>query len=628
MRKSVRLIFVLCFLFNCFQTAAQNPYNLKDGRQFGGYCDACVEVIKQKPKEALFGIDIHQNGDVFVVMTDFFWFEKIFSVANAVTVDIVSKDRYDCAGSKETKGLFKGFVLLPLLKKDFSKNIQKIGNNQIQLKVGTLPKSLSVKEIEGNLIILNGDLVCFYSNFINIQRAGWELLPMGLYTDTLSKTYSSDELDNTKLFIFSKYLQQDVNFQKSKTGYNDTDIKPLFDSLSLNGFLIKKVEIRAYSSVEGPLDVNKRLMLGRANAIITAFKKYDPKLSNIKIVTAENWVDFIDDVRKSKFSYLATLPKNEVKRKLTDVQILNEIEPLLTKHRKAVITVYLEKRAGLSTYSNKVLGDELNAAINTKKAEKARLVLKEIMQRIEDNKLPDNYFNEIEIPLEKEFVEVISDREVYKYFLAQSSEYEALEVFRELQKLDNTNRAVNYNVCALSIFAWKHGGEDIDKKKLFINIENLKNVNVNESLIKRMLINYYILISEDYLNAGNYSAKDESLLEIKDLYRDVLLTDEEVYSLCKYFALYSRFDWAEDLIVPRVANLNVNENLLFYFINLSFYYPNRYKNDVFKAALLNALNLNSERYCDFFKPNHKGGASFQLLEESIFKTYYCENCLR
>lgn len=626
MKKLSRVIGIWILLWYCFPISAQNAFNLKDGRQVGAYCEACIQIIKEKPKEALFGVDIHQNGEVYISMTDLAWFEKLLSVANGLTVDVVSKDQYACSTPKEANGLFKGYVLPPLAKRDFKKNMRQIGGNHVQLLIGTLPKNLVGKELEGNLVALNGDFVCHYTRFINIARAGWELLPMGLYTDTLSKINPYDEGNETAFFTFSKRVQQVVSFQKSKTGYNQADIQPLFDSLEINNFIIKRVDIRAYSSVEGPLEINKKLMLGRGNAMIQALKKYTPSLSNTKIITAENWVDFLDDVKNTKFSYLSGLPKPEVKQKLTDVKLLQELEPILAKHRKAIVTVYLQKKTSFSVQSNAGLDADLREAISAKKIVRARQVLKEVMQRIEDNRLPDDYFNQIEIPMEKEFVDVVSDREVYKYLLKQTSEYAALEIFRELQKLDPNSRTINYNVCALSIFEWKFGGDEIDKKKLLADIQRLKPQGINESLVKRMLINYHILICEDYLNAGNYVAKDEALFEIRDLYQDVLLTDEEVYSLGKYFTLYSRFDWAEELIIPRVSNLDVNEDLLFYFINLSFYHPQRYTNELFKTALLNAVNLNPERYCNFFKPNSKGGASFQLLSVEVFKQLYCENC--
>lgn len=628
--KQLRLTCTLLLVItNCFESFSQNPYNLKDGREDGSYCTQCIKIIHEKPKEALFGIDIHKNGDVYFSMTNLYWYEKIFSSANGITVDIVSKDRYGCDKQfEENESLFKGFVLPPLYKNNFKANARYIGSNHIMIKIGKVPVNLIGKELEGNIVILNGDFVCYYSNFINIDRSVWELLPMGLYTDTLLNTSSSFQTGRNDFFTYSKKAQRVINFPKNKISYNEADIKSLYDSLGLKEYVIKKIEIRAYSSVEGPLKVNTQLMFGRANSMVQALKRSDPSLQRTKIITAENWLDFLEDIKTTKYSYFSKLSKAEIKRKLMDPDVSTELEPILSKHRKAIITVYLEGRSSVFGISNTNIHSAFDAAINEKKIDRARAILKEIVERIIDNKLPEYYLNQLEIPMEKEYLTVISDREVYKYNMMQSSTLEALEIYKKLKEFDRENGRINYNICALTLFEWQSFADSIDTKQLLSDIQILLKQGIEESLVKRMLINYHILLSAKYLDIGEYKAKDSSLTFIRDSYSDLVLSDEEIYSLSKYFAYYSQFVWAEELIYPRIDKLDVNEDLLFYFINLSFYHPERYDSELLKTAILNAINLNAKRFCSFFKPNDKGGASMQLLEEVVFKQLYCDNCIQ
>lgn len=42
--------------------------------------------------------------------------------------------------------------------------------------------------------------------------------------------------------------------------------------------------------------------------------------------------------------------------------------------------------------------------------------------------------------------------------------------------------------------------------------------------------------------------------------------------------------------------------------------------------MLNAININKERYCKLFNAVEKGGVKFQLLENEYLKNTYCENC--
>ncbi|MBX9785692.1 MAG: hypothetical protein K2X48_20610 [Chitinophagaceae bacterium] len=65
---------------------------------------------------------------------------------------------------------------------------------------------------------------------------------------------------------------------------------------------------------------------------------------------------------------------------------------------------------------------------------------------------------------------------------------------------------------------------------------------------------------------------------------------------------------------------------MFYFINLKFYEPYQYESETMRKAMLNAINLNPQRFCNFFLPNDTGGASMQLLDHEVFRKLYCESC--
>jgi hypothetical protein len=620
-------IFLFLFLiFTALFIRAQNPHNLIDGISEDRYCTACQNTIEEKPKEVLFGININENGDVFFSMANEDWFNRIFAAANGITIDIVPKTNYRCdLPFKEREGLFKGYVLPPLYKQNFKPNRTDIGDG-VMIKIGRLPANLIGKEVEGNLVILNGNYVCYYQNFINIARSNWNLLPMGLYTDTLLNTSSSFTTGRSDFFTYSQKLQTVVLFPKNKSTYNEADIKPLYDSLGLKNYTVKKIEIRAYSSVEGPTKINRQLMQNRANAMLRALKKYGASVERSKIVSAENWLEFLADIKGTKYSYFNELPKAEIKQKLTDAAVASALEPYLSKHRKAIVTVYVEAKSKYSGFSESNIQTEFEQSVKNKEVDKARILLKEIVDRITDNKLPETYLNELEVPMEQIFVPLLGDKEVYKYLLLQTSEYEALEMFKQLKALDPNNGKVQYNICALSLFAWQSGDNSVKIDQLLPDIQLLPKMGVDSSLMNRMLVNYHILLSSYYMSKGKYDLKDSSVFYIRDAYLDLKLTDDDVYSLAKYFAYYSQFSWAETIVKGRVDQLDVSEDLVFYFINLMFYHTYMYETEDLKKAMLNAINLNPKRFCNFFTSNDRGGASMQLLDEEVFRKLYCETC--
>ncbi|HLK28052.1 MAG TPA: hypothetical protein VKT28_05685 [Puia sp.] len=625
-KKTLSVIILSLFYFF---SSGQNKSQFIDGRE-GTYCSSTEKLISEMPKEVLFGIQINSNGEVYFSMSDKNWFDKIFrGDSYGVSVDIVSKSRYNCSVDlKENTIIPKGIVLTAIYKKQLLQNSNELMKGEIYTKIGKLPPSLMGKEVEGNLIILNGSYMCYYTNFVDIDRNLWQLLPMGFYTDSLLNEYTDTSSLKKDFFTYSKKVYAEIPFSKGSSTFEYSYLKKYFDSLNISSSIIRKIEIRAYSSVEGPEAINKQLMAKRAESMIAALKKYQASIKRINVITAENWLDFFRDIKDSKFAELNGQSKLEIKKRLTDPKLIAEIEPILSHHRKAVAILYLEIKSSLSSENDSSILRQFKAAISFKQIAKAQSILREISERILDKRLPTALINKIEVPATKEYSPVLNDREVYKYLLRETDEYEAFDNLIGIRKIDSTNGKVNYNICVLRFFLWQYGDDQSSKTVLPKEINALAKENIPETLVKRMRINYYILKSEDQMNVFNYKGKDSSLNEIRNMYGKIAATDEEIYSLAKYYSFYSHEDWAQEIIQPRIASIDVSENLIFYYLNLLFFQPAMYESDEFRKATLNAVNLNTKRFCSFFNPINKGGASMQLLEHAVLKSFYCSECVK
>ena len=72
--------------------------------------------------------------------------------------------------------------------------------------------------------------------------------------------------------------------------------------------------------------------------------------------------------------------------------------------------------------------------------------------------------------------------------------------------------------------------------------------------------------------------------------------------------------------------IEVDEDLLFYYLNLTIINKELTQSSDYRIIMLNALNMNQERYCKLFNPYGEGGVTFQLLEDEYLRNTYCENC--
>jgi len=91
-------------------------------------------------------------------------------------------------------------------------------------------------------------------------------------------------------------------------------------------------------------------------------------------------------------------------------------------------------------------------------------------------------------------------------------------------------------------------------------------------------------------------------------------------------AYYANIEWAAELLDKKVRSITVDEDLLFYYLNLTLINSSITKSDEYRTIMLNASTLNKKRYCNMFDSPEKNGVTFQLLEDEYLKKGYCEIC--
>jgi hypothetical protein len=418
-----------------------------------------------------------------------------------------------------------------------------------------------------------------------------------------------------------------VPFLKGKSSYSAADIKPLYDSLNLDGYSIKKIDIRAFSSVEGSNEVNQRLQQQRAESIIKAIESIQKKKIPTDVQTSENWLEFMRDISKSQQAYLGSLDKEAIRDRLKpNTKLVDSLELVLSKHRKAVVTIFLDLKNPADDISNEQILAQFRDAVAKKDIKKAAAIQRSVFERIRDNQLPENYLQMLEIPMEKAYSSILNNAESYKYLLHQTGESEAIRNLKELEKLDPGNGKIKYNLYALQLRLWQYDPSVADKTQFISLIKTLPQSGIPDRLVRRMVINYNIIICEQSMQKGDYAAKDKALIEIKQNFIDRFFTDEDLLSMAKYFCWYSAFTWADELLAPRMDKLDVDEDLLFFYINLSFFTGKNFESKQFNEMLLNAAGIDIGRFCHLFNAIDLGGISMQLLLSPFWRKIYCDNC--
>src|SRR5262249_16405006 len=148
---------------------------------------------------------------------------------------------------------------------------------------------------------------------------------------------------------------------------------------------------------------------------------------------------------------------------------------------------------------------------------------------------------------------------------------EAIAAFERLDALLKNNPKIKYNLCALRLQAWLQSRSIADPPQLEKEIQALKAKGVAIALVRRLQINFNIIMSDFHLSRKNYTEKDRCVKFIYDSYKAIAMRDDDLVNLAKYFSYNSKFDWAERILTPRIKALDVSEDLLFYYLTLTIF---------------------------------------------------------
>lgn len=606
------------------QVTNRDNYDLKSPKDLKSDCKNLNAVLEATPIDVRFGIRFVEDS-VFLVYPDVEWFSKIIASKNdGIAIDLVQKQQYRCDNINRFPGTWshRGYLLPPLYRDQIKKQMVVTPEGYVFVFAGMLPNSIKREDTEANYMLLDNKNRCAYSNIINLDFHGWQLLENGLYYDTLSQ-----EKLQEKYKELSKSLKFSIPFEKNRAEYSQEDIKPMYDSLRMTDYAIKTIAIKAYTSVEGTYEQNEKLQQQRAKSIVNALQAYQSERIESVITSSENWVEFLNDISGTGYNAWMALTKEEIKEKLRSPAVLSKLEPVLRNHRKALIDIQLEKRLAYRESNPQELKKYFEQTIAQKNIDEALYLQQVIFFKIEHHETPDHFLGDVEIPQSLEYGSLLINNASFQYEHQYANLFEAIKTFEELDRLLPKNPKIHYNLCVLRLQSWLQTNLLTEASALKKEIEALRKDKIPDNLIRRLLINYHIILSEQHMRNRNYLEKDKALKFIYDTYKPLKLNDADLVNLSKYFSHYSKFDWARKILEPRIKSIDASEDLIFYYLNLTIFDSHYTLGPSYRVTMLNAVNGNRARFCTLFNPSGEGGISFQLLNDAYLKKTYCENCM-
>lgn len=619
-RSLFLLISLLLIVVNVY---GQDTYGIIFNGKKTSDCTGFNQRFVKKSKEISFGVK--REGDrLFLEVTDKNWLVSLFkNNLDGVAIDVIPKDHFEC-DVELPKTQVRGTLLKPVYKKLLNQRIKDNGTNRWRVLVGMVPNELRSKPLEFNILFLSNKTMCQYYNIYNLDSYPWDLLDMGIYFDTI--TYKNDiiQKSDAKEKTSYKKLNFVIPFEKNKSQYSAIDVKPIYDSLNLTDYDISKISINAYASVEGSTAVNKKLQSERGASIIKALKSYISNDIETDVSTSENWAAFFRDIQNSKFKDLSSLDKATIKKRLTGTTA-NELESILSNHRKGVVTIYLTKKIRFENLTSNQLVQRFNESLTKGDLENAQIIQRALFDKSLKSGNPE-YINQLEIPEQFQYANLSNNRAVFGYY--QDPRYALISKNKLLKILEYApkNKKVRYNLAAIDLYMHRYNFEEIDINDLRKDIINLKKYGIPQILITRMILNLNIVKAEKLQRAKKYKEKDQAVSFIKKMYKNIPLSNKDYLSLAQFLTYYANVQSAKELLQPVVEKVDVNEDLLFYYVNLTIVNDFLVKQQDYRVILNNAYAQNPQRFCRLFNASTEEGVTFQLLSNEYLRLTYCESC--
>ncbi|MGB0888420.1 MAG: hypothetical protein ACPGSL_09875 [Vicingaceae bacterium] len=565
-----------------------------------------------------------KNGEIYFYFHDLELLKKVLKdPGDGVAIDIIGRNQFKCGEGNKVypSKVHKGVLLEPISKSQlFGKNEIKKGN-ELEVSLGPIPEYIDTNNVEFNLLILKSSCLCQTIVYNSLGGENLTSLDLNFMLDTLAVSSRADSVMNQLSFT--------VPFELNKAEYNSADLKPFLDSLSLNRFSLKSINVVAYSSLDGNVKANEIIQQKRANSILKVIKQYKLQDVETNVVTKENYEGFYESIKGSPYEEeLSALSKEELRAFINSEDLKYDLEPYLASQRKAEITLTVEK-IFMDESLFGVLPNWFKKALGEKDYNKAKVYQSVMLKNIDNGNVGADKILDVKIPHSKETVPFINNQIALRWYLSKTNNKDSLNrtLLREVETqlvVDPTNEFLRYNkmVLRLLIFSANYSSET-DPRTLLRDIRALANTSIEKWMINRLVLNYNIISADYYYDNKKFREREKALKSVKNALFSSKLDRDQSLRIANYFMFQLRIDWAIELMKPFAEKENIDEEFLYTFLTVAIYNTEKVSPKELVGFMNKAKELNKERFCKLFGyPN----MSFQNLKNVEVKKLYCETC--
>lgn len=568
---------------------------------------------------------LFKNGQIYFYFHDLALFKEVLKdPKDGIALDIISRNQFSCeTGNKYYPSkIHTGIMSAPISKSQiFGKN-ELESSGEIMVSLGLIPAYVDTNTTEFNLLLIKDDCLCQTIVYNSLGGENLHSLDLNLIMDTLSVTNQADSVLNV--------LEFTIPFEKNKARFNKKDIAPFLDSLSLNKFSLNKIEVIAYSSIEGDLKANEIIQQKRAKSILDVIQQYNLNKVATDVTTKENWDGFYEAIKGAPFekTYLG-LSKEKVRAIVNSDTLSYDLEPFLAGQRKANIILTVEK-IFMDESLFAVLPAKFQKALDNKEYGKAKIYQSVMFNNLSSGEIKIESIISPKIPHLKETVALNNNQIAARWHneIGRVNE-DSLNKFllRDIETqlvIEPSNVYLKYNKTALRLLLWSNKySREPEPKKIMREIRLLYNSDIDKWKISRLILNYNLVAADVFYESNKFKEREKALSEVQKILLQSKLTRDQTFKVANYFMFQMRIDWTIELMKPWALQSTIDEEFLFTFLSVAIYNKKIVTEKEYLEFMNRAKAMNKDRFCSLFGfPN----MSFQLLKDLSVKKLYCKTC--
>ncbi|MDB5282249.1 MAG: hypothetical protein JWO06_1324 [Bacteroidota bacterium] len=549
--------------------------------------------------------------------------EMLTGPKDGIALDIMYKDQFHCdlPNHLHPSTVFDGYLLPPHYRDELFKN-DVYKNSEFLSFVGKIPANAPRKDLQVNTILIQNGMACRYSFPVTLEQG---ILPDLAIDPMWCKTKGVIKKDNAN---FTK--QFFIPFQKNDKTTDSFYFEKLSRLVKIFDGAISKIEITAYSSVEGTEANNLELQTARSSFIENFIFKRLHQQTTITKKAIENWDLFHKQIQDTPYeSEFADSAIENVRAKINQRMDEPVFRYWLDQERVASITLHVNKDFDDSITSN-FLPLALYNGLAKGDTTQARVAFSRMITAYQRGEIDKYFLTAIEVPLESKNLPLISnylasvleEGDVFNYQHFNPRYYAYID---SAKKMFHDFKPLTFNLAVYKTHLYFRGMEDnVDAfKKIEDEIAHFKkDTSFEKELCDHLFYNYYLTASIFYKKKRLYSDMYIAFEKVKPYLSLASLKAEEVYAVGKYFNYFFRFNETIELLEKYQKKYPEDEDLTFLYIsagsvyNLNInYHLDEYYRQIDKLAV-----MNRPRLCEWFNDN------YQLLREETFKKKICGYC--